>query len=170
MEILLNIKLFIINIIIIATNFFKVYTTDFINFLLDRNIIQTCIGILISGQVIIFAQTISESIINPILKRLSFTKNNFKNIKYNRFGINFEIGNIISNLITFLIISSIIFFIWNIATSPDIKFINDILHNFDIKINNHKNQIINKTNNDNIINNQIDEIIDNSMYDNNEII
>ena len=165
MEMLLNIKLFIINIIIITIKFFKVYTTDFINFLLDRNIIQTCIGILISGQVIIFAQTLSESIINPILKRLSFTKDDFKNMKYNRFGINFEIGKIFSNLITFFIIASIIFYIWKIATSPDINFINDILNNFDIKINTHKEQIIKKTNVNNFLNNKIHEIIDDSMYD-----
>jgi len=166
METLLNIKLFIINIIIIVINFFKTYTTDFITFLLDRNIIQTCIGILISGQVIIIAQTISESIINPILKNLSFTKDEFKNMKYNRFGINFEIGKVISNLITFLIVASIIFYIWKIATSPDMNFINDMLNKFDININTHKENIIKNNDVNRFINNQIDEIIDNSTYDN----
>jgi len=143
MAILLNIKLFIINIIILITTFLKNYTIDFLNFLLDKNIIQTCVGILISGQIIILTTTLTDTIINPILKKLSFSNDNFKNIKYNRFGIEFEIGKFISNLLSFIIVASVVFYIWKLSTISDYKFIDNHLNNFHYNLN---DEIINISN------------------------
>ncbi len=129
MTLLLNIKLLIINIIILIVSFIKNYSSDFINFLLDKNIIQTCIGILLSGQIIILTSTITNNIINPILKRLSFTEKEFEDIKYERFGIQFDIGKIFTNLFTFFIVGSIIFYIWNLTNITDLSSVNNMLNN-----------------------------------------
>ena len=126
--ILLNIKLFIIKIIILITNFFKNYTIDFLNFL-DTNIIKTCVAILLSSQILILTTTLTNTIINPILKKISFSDENIKNIKYTKFGIEFKIGEFISNLLSFIIVASIIFLIWKLSTVTDYKFINNNLNN-----------------------------------------
>ena len=134
MTVLLNIKLLIINIIIIIISFIKNYTSDFIKFLLDKNIIQTCIGILLSGQIIILTNTITNNIINPILNRVSFTDKQFEDIKYERFGIQFEAGKIFKNLLTFFMVGSIIFYIWNLINITNISLINDMLNNTNINL------------------------------------
>ena len=74
---LLNIKLFIIKIILLIINFLKTYTIDFLNFF-DTNIIKTCVAILLSSQILILTTTLTNTIINPILKKLSFSDKNFK--------------------------------------------------------------------------------------------
>jgi large-conductance mechanosensitive channel len=158
---LLDIKVFIIHIIILIIKFLKEYTTDFIKFLLYNNIIQTCIGILLSSQVLILANTITDNIINPILKKLSFTNKEFEDIKYNRFGIKFQIGKVISNLITFIIIASIIFYIWKLTSTTNLNFVNNTLNNIH---NNLKNEISHNQ----ILSNEIshNEILSNEILSN----
>jgi large-conductance mechanosensitive channel len=134
MSILLNIKKVIIKLLLIILGFLKIYSSDFINFLLDKRIIHMAIGILISSQVVTLTTTITDSIINPILQKLSFTKDEFNYIKYNRFGIEFKIGQVITNLITFFMVLTIVFYIWNLSNSTNSNIINDILNTVESNI------------------------------------
>ena len=134
MSILLNIKKLIIKLLLIILGFLKIYSSDFINFLLDKRIIHMAIGILISSQVVTLTITITDSIINPILQKLSFTKNEFNHIKYNRFGIEFKIGQLITNLITFFMVLTIVFYIWNLTNLTNSNIINDILNTVETNI------------------------------------
>ena len=134
MSILLNIKKVIIKLLLIILDFLKVYSSDFIIFLLDKRVMNLAIGILISGQVVILTTTITNSIINPILQKLSFTKYEFDKIKYNRLGIEFKIGQIITNLITFFMVLTIVFLVWNFSQTTDANFINNFLNTIENNI------------------------------------
>lgn len=134
MSILLNIKKLIIKLLLIIIEFLKIYSYDFISFLLDKRIIQLAVGILISTQVVKLTTTITDSIINPILKKISFAQDEFDKVKYNRFGIEFKIGKIITDLITFFMVASIVFYIWNLTNYVNPNIINNILDTFETNI------------------------------------
>lgn len=127
MTLLLKIKSLIATFLLLLLKFFKPYSVDFIKFIFNKNIIQLAIGIIISTQVGKLTESFTVSIINPILQKISFTKNEFKDLKYNRLGIKFKIGDIITNLISFFIILTIVFYIWSLSTNIDIKIINNIM-------------------------------------------
>ena len=135
MTVLIEIKIIIIKILLIAINFLKIYSRDFIRFLLNKNIIYMAIGILISNQVVILTKTITDSIIGPILKKISFAQNELNNMKYNRLGIEFKMGQIISNLITFFMVLTIVFYIWNLTNATNLNFIDEFLNTIETNLN-----------------------------------
>jgi large-conductance mechanosensitive channel len=115
------------NIAIQSNNFFK--------FLLSKNVITICIGLLISTQfskiVTVFADEILAPIINIIMNNNTKKLEDYKTIV---FGVEFKIGTLVLNIISFILILLLIYFIYIISSSTDTEF----LHKFINNIKHHK--------------------------------
>ena len=61
--------------------------------------------------------------------KFSFTKKEVSTFTYTKFGIEFKIGELISNLFSFIIVASIIFYIWQLSNFSNYKSINNNLNN-----------------------------------------
>jgi large conductance mechanosensitive channel len=86
---------------------------DFLTFISERQVLNIFLGLVIANQLIVIVNTLTTGIINPILNRIFFGRHEtFQQTKLNIFGIEIEIGKLITNLLNFFIILLILFFIW----------------------------------------------------------
>lgn len=88
----------------------------FLQFLMDKNIFQSGISFLIATQVNALAKNIIDSIVIPILERVIDEK--IRNQDTVVFGIKFKTGQLILNLINFMIVMFFIYYLYKI-TKPE---------------------------------------------------
>ena len=107
---------FIINII----NFFKSQVDGIMSFIFNKNIIQTCIGLIIASQVSKLTTMLIDIIITPIIQRITGNQaTKLEEVKITILGVNLQIGLFLSKLINFIIILIIIYYIWKLSTLPN---------------------------------------------------
>lgn len=122
------------NTLIIFLNFVKNNLSGFLKFLFDKNIIQTSVGIIIASQIGKITNIIVESLINPIVKRLSVgTIDNIDNWEFTLFDINIKIGLILYTIINFLLIAIVVYHIWKLSQNTNFDYIKNVIE--DIKDN-----------------------------------
>ena len=111
---------FIINIL----NFFKSQVDGIMLFIFNKNIIQTCIGLIIASQVSKLTTMLIDIIITPIIQRLTGNETSkLEEVKINILGVNLQIGLFLSKLINFIIILIIVYYIWKLSTLPNFNII-----------------------------------------------
>ena len=106
------IKIIVLSIIkILKNNYIK-----FINFLIDKNVLQLCIGIILGSQMGKFTDLLNNTIFKPILEKIN-TNININNNMYtkNIFGINIKYGELFLGIINLFISLIIIYFIWTFS-------------------------------------------------------
>ena len=109
-------------------DFLKNNLSGFITFLLDKNIVQTGIGIIIATQISKLTNIFVDTIINPIVNKITLgTVDDINQWEINLFDINIKIGIIISSIINFLLIALIIYNVWKLSQNTKFDFINDLL-------------------------------------------
>jgi large-conductance mechanosensitive channel len=114
--------------LILIIDFLKSNLAGFIKFLFDKSIIQTGIGIIIATQISKLTNLFVESIINPIVNRVSLgTVDNINQWELSIFDITLKIGLIISGVINFLSITVIVYYIWKFSLHSNFEFINNLL-------------------------------------------
>lgn len=124
--------------------FLKNNLVGFLKFLLDKNIIQTGIGIIIATQISKLTNVIVDAFINPIVKRLSIgTIDDINEWELEIFDIKIKIGLILSTIINFLLITLVVYYIWKFSQNTKFDFINDLLE--DSKENLEKTKTKSKT-------------------------
>jgi large-conductance mechanosensitive channel len=90
--------------------------SDFIKFLIEKNIVQMAIGVLIATQVSRLVDNISDLIITPISKKVIPEQDSTKNdLKKNIFNIEFHYGKLIIAFLQFLMIIVFVYFIWKLT-------------------------------------------------------
>jgi large-conductance mechanosensitive channel len=128
------------NTLIIFLNFVKNNLSGFLKFLFDKNIIQTSVGIIIASQIGKITNIIVESLINPIVKRLSVgTIDNINNWELNLFDINIKIGLILYTIINFLLVAIVVYHIWKLSQNTNFDYIKDTIENIKDNIDNIDN-------------------------------
>jgi large-conductance mechanosensitive channel len=106
-------KIKIINNIIIL--FIIMNTNEFIDFINERQVISIGLGLIIASQLAILTQTITTSLINPIVNKiLGDNTKQLSELTINIFGIEIFVGKIISQFINLLLILILLFYIWKI--------------------------------------------------------
>lgn len=137
----------ILDFLIKTVNVIKINIAGILKFLFDRNIIQMAIGIIIASQVTRITNLIMEVLINPIVNRI--TLGNIKkveDIKFTFFDLELKIGLILYNIVNFIFIVIMIYYIWKLSQMSNFKFITDMLGETEDKLSNFKtktNVIIN---------------------------
>ena len=97
----------IVIIIIYILNILKNNYQGFLQFLIDKNILQLAIGIILGTQVSRFTNTINNIILKPLIEYIDSRNTDFNKYSYNLFGINIKYGELLLSfieLITSLII------------------------------------------------------------------
>lgn len=95
---------------------------SFQNFISNKTMFQFAITLVIASHLKQTTYNISESILTPIIDKITDSKINKLNI--NIFGIDFYLGKIISNLLTFILIM-LILYVFIKATKIDKKLQQD---------------------------------------------
>lgn len=93
---------------------------DFIQFLLEKNILQTIIGLLIATQVGLMSSVIINNILSPIINFIVADitkKKNFSEHTYTLLGINFKYGLIVLTSLKVFITFIFVFIIWKFSSS-----------------------------------------------------
>jgi len=125
------------NTLIIFLNFVKNNLSGFLKFLFDKNIVQTSVGIIIASQIGKITNIIVESLINPIVKRLSVgTIDNINDWELNLFDINIKIGLILYTIINFLLVAIVVYHIWKLSQNTNFDYIKDTIDNIKDNIDN----------------------------------
>lgn len=95
---------------------------DFLQFLIDKNIIQLGIGLVLASQMNKIIQIFNDYIFTPLFESISPIMNiKISNIEYNVLGINFKIGPIIIILIQFVLTLFMIYLLWKLTSQDLIK-------------------------------------------------
>ena len=112
------------NIIILILNFFKSQVDGIMSFIFNKNIIQTCIGLIIASQVSKITTMLIDIIITPIIQRLTGDETTkLEEVKVNILGVNLQIGLFLSKIINFIIILIIVYYIFKLSTLPNFNSI-----------------------------------------------
>jgi large-conductance mechanosensitive channel len=116
----------------------KFIKTEFINIikflLIDNHIITVAVGFIIATQTNNIATLLIDNIIAPIIYKIItfYTKqpiNKLENYEYEYLGIKFEVGKLIINLLKFIIILIIIYYICQLTNTNKLnKLIYEIDH------------------------------------------
>ena len=116
----------------------KFVKTEFINIikflLIDNHIITVTISFIIATQTNNIATLLIDNIIAPIIYKIItfYTKqpiNKLENYEYEYLGIKFEVGKLIINLLKFIIILIIIYYICQLTNTDKLnKLIYEIDH------------------------------------------
>jgi len=115
---------------------FQKNVSGFFQFLFERNIIFTAIGILVSTQISKLISTFFIIFIDPIIKRLSNGKiNNLKKIEVEIYNTNFKIGIFIDAIINFILTFIIIYSIFSLSKNKNYIEIFNWLRNAKNQIN-----------------------------------
>jgi large-conductance mechanosensitive channel len=94
----------------------------FLAFLLDRNILSVGIGLIIATQLSKISNSFIESIVSPIINKvIGSNTDTLKEYRIEIFGIKFEIGNLLINIINLIFIIFLIYFIWRFSFIFDKK-------------------------------------------------
>ena len=94
--------------------------SGFFQFLFERNIILTAIGIVVSTQISRLMTAFMTIFIDPIIKRLSAgTVASLKDLEVKIFDVNFKIGLFIDTLFNFSITFLIVYQIYAFSKNPD---------------------------------------------------
>lgn len=89
--------------------------SDFYTFLIDKNIIQLGTAFIISAQINQLASKFIENIISPVIKRVvGGEEESLKGTTFTILGIKFEIGDFIAQLLKFLIMMIILYYMFKI--------------------------------------------------------
>lgn len=110
----------------------KLNITDMLKFILSKNIVQTGVGIIIATNINKLTVAVSDFVISPIVNRL--TNGDVKDIEKYTIeiaGVEFKVGTLILNIISFILTVIIVYYIWVLMQLPNFEFINKILE--DIK-------------------------------------
>lgn len=101
----------------------------FIDFLVEKNIIQMIIGIVIATQVSNIVNIFSTNILTPIINEINILYGKeFSDLNYTILGVTFNYGKLVIGLIQFISILYIIYNIWKISTTlNDGNKLSDIL-------------------------------------------
>lgn len=90
--------------------------TEIINFLLEKNLVQTAIGLIVASQISKLTNTLTDVIVDPIVQFLTFGKTKqLEDYKIKIYKIDFKIGLLIANIINIIIVLIIIFYIWKLS-------------------------------------------------------
>ncbi len=96
--------------------------SNFINFLIENNVISIGLAFIISNQVITVFNDMMTSIISPIFARIiGSSESQIENVKLHIFGIEFLIGKFLFSLLHFYIILIILFYIVRLMPIPNKK-------------------------------------------------
>jgi large-conductance mechanosensitive channel len=116
----------------------KFIKTEFINIikflLIDNHIITVAVGFIIATQTNNIATLLIDNIIAPIIYKIItfYTKqpiNKLENYEYEYLGIKFEVGKLIINLLKFIIVLIIIYYICQLTNTNKLnKLIYEIDH------------------------------------------
>jgi large-conductance mechanosensitive channel len=97
-------------------------------FLFEKKLIQTAIGLIIATQIGKFTNILSEVIISPIMQIITFGQvKKLEDFKINIFGIEFKLGLLIINLLDFVFVVIIVYYIWRISRLKNFDFIQTFL-------------------------------------------
>jgi large-conductance mechanosensitive channel len=88
----------------------------FFKFLIDRNIFQSGISFLIASQVNSLSKNLIDTIIKPILEKI--IDEEIRNQDTDFLGIKFKTGQLILNLINFMLVMFFIYYLYKI-TKPE---------------------------------------------------
>ena len=103
---------------------------DFYKFILDRNIITICIGLLISVQFGKIVNTISDEILAPIINKLALTNTpKLEDYKTKILGVEFRIGLLLLNVISFILIILTVYLIYEFTRTNHTVFIHNMIEN-----------------------------------------
>jgi large-conductance mechanosensitive channel len=118
-------KLLLLN----SLNFLIINLKDFIKFLLEKNILQTGIGLLIASQVGKLTTAVTEFIITPILEKINiFYDGKFENLTYTIIGIDFKIGQFLLIIIQLLLTLICVYFLWKLTLNANINSIDQLIN------------------------------------------
>jgi large-conductance mechanosensitive channel len=97
-------------------------------FLFEKKLIQTAIGLIIATQIGKFTNVLTGVIISPIMQVVSFGQvKKLEDFKIEIFGIEFKLGLLIINLLDFVFVVIIVYYIWKISTLKNFDFIQNFL-------------------------------------------
>jgi large-conductance mechanosensitive channel len=114
---------------------------EFYKFLLNRNIITICIGLLISVQFGKIVNTIADEILAPIINKLALTNTpKLEDYKAKILGIEFRIGLLLLNVISFILIILLVYIIYEFTQSNHTEFIHNMVEN----VKKYKEELIHK--------------------------
>ena len=125
----------IYQILILILSILKDNLAGFLKFLFERNIVQTGIGIIMATQVSKITNLLVETIINPIINRITFgTIKNVNEWEIKIFDITLKIGVIISAIINFMSVAFVVYYIWKFSQNSNFSFITGILDQAKVSI------------------------------------
>jgi large-conductance mechanosensitive channel len=127
-KIIKNLKYNVLDFVLIILNFLRLNLVGFLNFLFNKNIIQTSIGIIVASQIGRLTNLFVDTILNPVVDRItggSIKKH--EDLTITLLDVKIKIGLIISTLINFLLIIFIVYNIWKISQYSNFDFINNLI-------------------------------------------
>jgi large-conductance mechanosensitive channel len=96
--------------------------SNFINFLIENNVVSMGLAFIISTQVTAVFNDMMTSIISPIFARIiGSSESKIEDVKLHIFGIEFLIGKFLFSLLHFYIILLILFYIVRLMPMPNKK-------------------------------------------------
>jgi len=102
--------------------------SGFFQFLFERNIIITAIGIVVSTQISRLMTSFMTIFIDPIIKRISAgTVKNLKDLEVEVYDTNFKIGLFIDTLFNFSVTFYVIYQLYSLSKNKDMSGIFDWL-------------------------------------------
>jgi len=127
-KIIKNLKYNVLDFVLIILNFLRLNLVGFLNFLFNKNIIQTSIGIIVASQIGRLTNLFVDTILNPVVDRItggSIKKH--EDLTITLLDVKIKIGLIISTIINFLLIIFIVYNIWKISQYSNFDFINNLI-------------------------------------------
>lgn len=104
--------------------------SGFFQFLFEKNIILTAIGIVVSTQISKLMSAFMTIFVDPIIKRMSAgTINNLKDLEVEVYDVNFKIGLFIDTLFNGGITFYVVYQLYNLSKNQDMSQITNWLRN-----------------------------------------
>jgi len=115
---------------------FQDNVSGFFQFLFERNIIITAIGIVVSTQISKLISSFMTIFIDPIIKRMSAgTVKNLKDLEIEVYDTNFKIGLFINILFNFSITFYVVYQLFSLSKNKDMSGIFDWLRKAKSQVN-----------------------------------
>jgi len=104
--------------------------SGFFQFLFERNIILTAIGIVVSTQISRLMTAFMTIFIDPIIKRISAgTVDHLKDLEVSVYDVNFKIGLFLDTLLNFSVTFYVVYQLYSLSKSQDSTGITNWLRN-----------------------------------------
>jgi large-conductance mechanosensitive channel len=104
--------------------------SGFFQFLFERNIIITAIGIVVSTQISRLMTAFMSIFIDPIIKRISAgTVDHLKDLEVSVYDVNFKIGLFLDTLLNFSVTFYVVYQLYSLSKSQDSTGITNWLRN-----------------------------------------